>query len=848
MDSIISLGQKNTLAEYMILFDADNHPPMLDKDLFDSWKSRMELYMQNREHRRMILESVEHGPLIWPTVEENGLHADIYSLANHHKVAKDLWEIVYLNSLPPEWSNFVIDSHMYHQTSTVPQVIPQVAYQSPQAPTQLMIKSSFVDSGFAAPAFSPWDDPIACFNKAMAFLTAVASSRGILQVDKQGLLNATTVKEKAMLAEAQEAGQILNEEQLAFLTDPGIPAGQAQTIIPHNAAFQTKDLDTYDSDCDDLSNAQAVLMDNISNYGSNVILEISESCETCLNLNAEFSKSKQAYNDLLNKIFKKNDLKAQLKDKDTTICKLKDTIKSLRKDNKEEIVDNDRFGESSPNPTTSNLKRRNRRRSKQPFYLEESPLDMMADQRTMAELLCAHTEGYAEAIVVSSILAERFELKHSLINMMTLDQLFGLEKDNPHDHIPNQDSLNSAAGGNLLERRTQDVLTIIKNRSKVRNSRNKSIVSQVKSNKSIVSQVKSSDVNYSSSSEIAKLTHVVNQQTSAVTAAMTAILKLFQATSPPASVKAIEEIYDNIQGYVSAAAVNYNQGNSSYRPSSVANQIRPLGFAQPNVQNNQNWFSQPQGYNRGNNFNKDTSYQAPIQKNQVVPLNIGIFVGYAPTKKAFRIYNRRTQIITETIHVTFDELTAMASEQFSSRPRIQVMTPVTPSTKLVSNPGSQQPCIPPNRDDWDRLFQLMFDEYFNPPTITVSPVQQAVASRAKVSAGSHVSISISQDAPSISIPLSQAQEHSPIISLGFKESPKTPTFHDDPLNESAQDSPSQGSSYNVIQIYTLFEHLGRWTKDRPIENVIGDPFRFVSIRKQLEIIPCGVILMPSSIQ
>ncbi|GJX14959.1 reverse transcriptase domain-containing protein [Tanacetum coccineum] len=60
----------------------------------------------------------------------------------------------------------------------------------------------------------------------------------------------------------------------------------------------------------------------------------------------------------------------------------------------------------------------------------------MADQRTMAELLRAPTEGYAEAIVVPPILAEHFELKHSLINMMTSDQFFGLEKDNPHDHIP----------------------------------------------------------------------------------------------------------------------------------------------------------------------------------------------------------------------------------------------------------------------------------------------------------------------------------------------------------------------------------------------------------------------------
>nr|GFA74899.1 reverse transcriptase domain-containing protein [Tanacetum cinerariifolium] len=83
----------------------------------------------------------------------------------------------------------------------------------------------------------------------------------------------------------------------------------------------------------------------------------------------------------------------------------------------------------------SNPKHHNRRRLKQPFILEESLIDTMANQRTMAELLRAPTEGYAEDIVVPPILAEQFELKHSLINMMTSDQFFGLEKDNPHDHI-----------------------------------------------------------------------------------------------------------------------------------------------------------------------------------------------------------------------------------------------------------------------------------------------------------------------------------------------------------------------------------------------------------------------------
>nr|GEY20236.1 hypothetical protein [Tanacetum cinerariifolium] len=65
--------------------------------------------------------------------------------------------------------------------------------------------------------------------------------------------------------------------------DPRVPHGQAvHTIIPCNAALQTEDLNTYDSDCDDISNAKAVLMSNISNYGFDVISEIPHS-ETYLN-------------------------------------------------------------------------------------------------------------------------------------------------------------------------------------------------------------------------------------------------------------------------------------------------------------------------------------------------------------------------------------------------------------------------------------------------------------------------------------------------------------------------------------------------------------------------------------
>ncbi|GKC08918.1 putative reverse transcriptase domain-containing protein, partial [Tanacetum coccineum] len=87
--------------------------------------------------------------------------------------------------------------------------------------------------------------------------------------------NVAWFKDKAMLAKAQEARQILDEEQLAFLADPGIPDNQAvQTTISNNVAFQTKDLDAYDSDCDDVSNAKAVFMANLSNYGSDVISDV----------------------------------------------------------------------------------------------------------------------------------------------------------------------------------------------------------------------------------------------------------------------------------------------------------------------------------------------------------------------------------------------------------------------------------------------------------------------------------------------------------------------------------------------------------------------------------------------
>ncbi|GJR06805.1 retrovirus-related pol polyprotein from transposon TNT 1-94 [Tanacetum coccineum] len=109
--------------------------------------------------------------------------------------------------------------------------------------------------------------------------------------------------------------------------------------------------------------------------------------------------------------------------------------------------------------------------------------------------------------------------------------------------------------------------------------------------------------------------------------------------------------------------------------------------------------------------------------------DIGIFIGYAPTKKAFRIYNRRTRRIIETIHVDFDELTAMASEHSSLEPALHEMTP-------------------------DLLFQPLFDELLNPPSSVDRPAPEVIALIAEVvapepaaSTGSPSSTIVDQDAP-----------------------------------------------------------------------------------------------------
>ncbi|GJR74285.1 retrovirus-related pol polyprotein from transposon TNT 1-94 [Tanacetum coccineum] len=147
-----------------------------------------------------------------------------------------------------------------------------------------------------------------------------------------------------------------------------------------------------------------------------------------------------------------------------------------------------------------------------------------------------------------------------------------------------------------------------------------------------------------------------------------------------------------------------------------------------------------------------------------------------PLKKAFRIYNRRTRRIIETIHVDFDELTAMASEHSSSGPALHDMTPITISSGLVPNPPPSTPLVPPLRSEWDLLFQPMFDESLNPPPYVDYKPPLKVIAPSEVVAPDHVVSTahllniVDQDAhihPSNSHTTQETQ--TPIISHDVKE-------------------------------------------------------------------------------
>nr|GFA28106.1 hypothetical protein [Tanacetum cinerariifolium] len=230
--------------------------------------------------------------------------------------------------------------------------------------------------------------------------------------------------------------------------------------------------------------------------------------------------------------------------------------------------------------------------------------------------------------------------------------------------------------------------------------------------------------------------------------------------------------------------------------------------------------------------------------------DIGIFIGYAPTKKAFRIYNRRTRRIVETIHVDFDELIAMASEQSSSGPALNDMTHGTISLGLVRTSSSSTSYVPPSRNDWDLLFQPMFDELLNPPPSVVNQAPEVIDPIAEVipqvdaySTGSPSSTTVDQDAPLPSKSLTITEIQSSVIPQDVGDDNldmEVAHMGNDlllgisiPEVTSAQSS-STTSPQSIMQPnHPMTHHNSKWTKDHPLNNIIGQLSRPVSTRLQL---------------
>ncbi|GJW66574.1 integrase, catalytic region, zinc finger, CCHC-type containing protein [Tanacetum coccineum] len=299
-----------TLAEHIIVPGVENHPPMLEKSMYDSWESRIRIFIKGKKLGRMMLDSIDNGPLVYPTVEENGqtrpmkyfeltkaqqfqddydvqatniiLHGlppDVYALIIHQEVAKDIWDrgetlyeyywrfsqvindmhtigmtmqqvqvnTKFLNALPSEWRKFVTDVKLTKSlyTTSYDQLYAYLSQHERHA-NEVRITHERYPDPLAFVANSP-----TLYNPSQSPQHSGGQPRVVNCYNCQGEghmarqctqpkrpRNVAWFKEKLMLAEAQEAGQILDEEQLKFLADPRISeAPVAQQTNPDNLAF-----------------------------------------------------------------------------------------------------------------------------------------------------------------------------------------------------------------------------------------------------------------------------------------------------------------------------------------------------------------------------------------------------------------------------------------------------------------------------------------------------------------------------------------------------------------------------------------------------------------------------------
>ncbi|GKB32201.1 retrovirus-related pol polyprotein from transposon TNT 1-94 [Tanacetum coccineum] len=213
--------------------------------------------------------------------------------------------------------------------------------------------------------------------------------------------------------------------------------------------------------------------------------------------------------------------------------------------------------------------------------------------------------------------------------------------------------------------------------------------------------------------------------------------------------------------------------------------------------------------------------------------DIGVFIGYSETSRGFRIYNRRTKKIMETINVKFDELTAMASEHDCLEPELQ---------RFINHNSSAEEMNTPSKEDLDNLFGPMFEEYFE-KTFSDTPINSAAQPT-----------QIHEDSPSTSSIIVDEHEAPPIVTTSDEQtSPISLTEADEfnqedsahsdgnsqfvsynpPSREEIESSTTALESSNVQNFHQVQPSTHIWIKDHPLDQVIGDPSKPVMTRQRL---------------
>ncbi|GJT43952.1 hypothetical protein Tco_0952667 [Tanacetum coccineum] len=252
-----------TLANKAILSGAENRPPMLGKDMYDSWKSIMELYTMNIQHGRMILESVEHGPLIWPTIEENGVTRPrkYFELTLTDAIQADCdvkATNIILQGLPPEERECKLydefNKFAYKKGETLRDFYLRFLLLLNDMNIYNMKLEQFqVNTKFLNTLPPEWSKFVTDVKLVPLGCTLLEQVEAIL--GNKGLLFITTAKGR----------DTCPNNAINLKGNRMIREGQAtQTVITHNAAYQADDLVAYDSDCDELNTAKVALMASVN--------------------------------------------------------------------------------------------------------------------------------------------------------------------------------------------------------------------------------------------------------------------------------------------------------------------------------------------------------------------------------------------------------------------------------------------------------------------------------------------------------------------------------------------------------------------------------------------------------